>query len=187
MSDVTRVLSAIGQGDSHATEQLLPLVYEELRRLAAHRLCQESPGQTLQATALVHEAYVRLVDTTNEQHWDNRGHFYFKTFRFRDTASMLVDLRPMLLNSSVEAEQSEFEKVFASITIIDKTLGDFFPNSLYSMLRDPLQARHCKATQSSGGENLARDASRKSTLLNVNSAPARARFGGMWTAPCRRS
>ncbi len=76
MNDVTRILSAIDQGDPCAAEQLLPLVYEELRRLAAQRLAQEKPGQTLQATALVHEAYVRLVGTENGQEWDSRGHFF---------------------------------------------------------------------------------------------------------------
>jgi RNA polymerase sigma factor (TIGR02999 family) len=76
MSEVTRILSAIDQGDPHAAEQLLPLVYDELRKLAAHRLGQEAPGQTLQATALVHEAYLRLVDTEKVQHWNSRGHFF---------------------------------------------------------------------------------------------------------------
>ena len=81
MTDVTRILSAIEQGDPQAAEQLLPLVYEELRQLAAHKLAQDRPGQTLQATALVHEAYIRLVasgDTSapRELHWNNRGHFF---------------------------------------------------------------------------------------------------------------
>ncbi len=76
MADVTQILSQIEQGDPSATEQLLPLVYEELRKLAAARLSQESPDQTLQATALVHEAYLRLVDTEKAQHWDSRGHFF---------------------------------------------------------------------------------------------------------------
>ena len=76
MSDVTRILSAIEQGDSHAAEQLLPLVYDELRKLAASKLAQEQPGQTLQATALVHEAYIRLVDVDKVQHWNSRGHFF---------------------------------------------------------------------------------------------------------------
>jgi RNA polymerase sigma factor (sigma-70 family) len=92
MNDVTRVLSAIEQGDPHAAEQLLPLVYEELRKLAAARLAQEKPGQTLQATALVHEAYLRLVEGERRgvsptcadeapcadeiQHWNSRGHFF---------------------------------------------------------------------------------------------------------------
>jgi RNA polymerase sigma factor (TIGR02999 family) len=73
MSEVTRILSAIEKGDAHAAEELLPLVYDELRQLAAQRLAHEKPGQTLQATALVHEAYLRLV---GEQHFDSRGHFF---------------------------------------------------------------------------------------------------------------
>jgi RNA polymerase sigma factor (TIGR02999 family) len=76
MSDLTRILSAIEQGDPHAPQQLLPLVYDELRKLAAQKLAQEKPGQTLQATALVHEAYVRLVDTEQAQQWNSRGHFF---------------------------------------------------------------------------------------------------------------
>ena len=76
MNDVTRILSAIEQGDPHAAEQLLPLVYDELRQLAAQKLAQEKPGHTLQATALVHEAYLRLVDVKEAQHWNSRGHFF---------------------------------------------------------------------------------------------------------------
>src|SRR6476619_4284103 len=76
MSDVTRILSQIEEGDPSAAEQLLPLVYEELRKLAAARLSQEQPGQTLQATALVHEAYLRLIDVPQAQHWNSRGHFF---------------------------------------------------------------------------------------------------------------
>jgi RNA polymerase sigma factor (TIGR02999 family) len=76
MSDVTRILTAIEQGDPQAAEQLLPLVYGELRILAAQRMTQEAPGQTLQATALVHEAYLRLVDVDKVQHWNSRGHFF---------------------------------------------------------------------------------------------------------------
>jgi RNA polymerase sigma factor (TIGR02999 family) len=81
MSEVTRILSAIEQGDPHAAAQLLPLIYDELRRLAAQKLAQEKPGQTLQATALVHEAYLRLVSSGDapapgEQRWDGRGHFF---------------------------------------------------------------------------------------------------------------
>jgi RNA polymerase sigma factor (TIGR02999 family) len=79
MTDVTRVLSALEKGDQHAAGQLLPLVYEELRKLAAQKLAHEKPGQTLQATALVHEAYLRLVasdDAFAGQHWDSRGHFF---------------------------------------------------------------------------------------------------------------
>ena len=76
MSDVTRILSQIEQGDPQAAEKLLPLVYDELRKLAAVKLAQEKPGQTLQATALVHEAYVRLTDGQQAQHWSSRGHFF---------------------------------------------------------------------------------------------------------------
>jgi RNA polymerase sigma factor (TIGR02999 family) len=76
MSEVTRILSAIEQGDPSAAEQLLPLVYDELRRLAAHRLAREQPDQTLQATALVHEAYLRLVDVEKAHSWSSRGHFF---------------------------------------------------------------------------------------------------------------
>jgi RNA polymerase sigma factor (TIGR02999 family) len=76
MSDVTHILSAIQRGDPRASEQLLPAVYEELRRLAAQKLAQERPGQTLQATALVHEAYLRLVGVESPQKWDGRGHFF---------------------------------------------------------------------------------------------------------------
>src|SRR5262245_27367057 len=76
MSDVTGILSAIEQGDPSAAEQLLPLVYDELRQLAAQKLAQEAPGQTLEATALVHEAYLRLVDVEQAQSWNSRGHFF---------------------------------------------------------------------------------------------------------------
>lgn len=76
MSEVTRILSAIEQGDPQAAEKLLPLVYAELRKLAARRLAREKPGQTLQATALVHEAYLRLVNVAKAQHWNSRGHFF---------------------------------------------------------------------------------------------------------------
>jgi RNA polymerase sigma factor (TIGR02999 family) len=76
MNEVTQILHAIAQGDDQAASQLLPLVYEELRKLAAHKLGQKTPGQTLQPTALVHEAYLRLVGDEHGAHWDNRGHFF---------------------------------------------------------------------------------------------------------------
>ena len=76
MNQVTRILSAIEEGDPHAAGLLLPLVYAELRRLAANKLAQEKPGQTLEATALVHEAYLRLVDREKDQYWNSRGHFF---------------------------------------------------------------------------------------------------------------
>src|SRR4051812_8506365 len=76
MNDVTRILTAVEQGDPHAAARLLPLIYDELRRLAAQRLSNEPAGQTLQPTALVHEAYLRLVDTEHTQRWNGRGHFF---------------------------------------------------------------------------------------------------------------
>ena len=76
MIDVTQILSQIEQGDPNAAEQLLPLVYDELRKLAVAKLAQEKPGQTLQATALVHDAYIRLVDVKKAQEWNSRGHFF---------------------------------------------------------------------------------------------------------------
>jgi RNA polymerase sigma factor (TIGR02999 family) len=76
MADLTQILAAIEQGDPHAAAQLLPLVYNDLRQLAAQKLAQEKPGQTLQATALVHEAYLRLVGSGGEPHWNSRGHFF---------------------------------------------------------------------------------------------------------------
>jgi RNA polymerase sigma factor (TIGR02999 family) len=76
MNDVTQILSQIERGDPSAAEQLLPVVYDELRKLAAAKLANEKPGQTLQATALVHDAYIRLVDVEKAQHWNSRGHFF---------------------------------------------------------------------------------------------------------------
>jgi RNA polymerase sigma factor (TIGR02999 family) len=89
MTDVTQILSAIEQGDPSAAEQLLPLVYDELRKLAAVKLAQEKAGQTLQPTALVHEAYLRLVDTEQAQQWNSRGHFF---------AAAAEAMRRLLLN-----------------------------------------------------------------------------------------
>lgn len=76
MNDVTRILNAIDRGDAGAADKLLPLVYDELRRLAARRLAHEQPGQTIQPTALVHEVYLRLVGAEEQQHWESRGHFF---------------------------------------------------------------------------------------------------------------
>jgi RNA polymerase sigma factor (TIGR02999 family) len=96
MSEVTRILGAIEQGDPHAAEQLLPLVYEELRRLAAQKLAGEKPGQTLQATALVHEAYLRLVGSSAQPHWDSRGHFF---------AAAAEAMRRILLNRARDKQR----------------------------------------------------------------------------------
>ena len=98
MSDVTRILSAIEQGDPIASERLLPLVYDELRKLAAVKLAQEKPGQTLQATALVHEAYLRLVDVAKVQRWDSRGHFF---------AAAAEAMRRILLNRARDKKRAK--------------------------------------------------------------------------------
>jgi RNA polymerase sigma factor (TIGR02999 family) len=96
MSDVTLILSRIEAGDLHASDQLLPLVYEELRELAAAKMAQESPGQTLQATALVHDAYLKLVDVEKAQHWDSRGHFF---------AAAAEAMRRILVNNALRKQR----------------------------------------------------------------------------------
>jgi RNA polymerase sigma factor (TIGR02999 family) len=96
MGPVTHILSAIEQGDPHAAEKLLPLVYDELRKLAAQRMSQEQSGQTLQATALVHEAYLRLVDVDHAQHWNSRGHFF---------AAAAESMRRILVESARRKQQ----------------------------------------------------------------------------------
>jgi len=111
MSDVTQILSAIEQGDQKASEQLLPLVYEELRKLAASKMAQENPGQTLQATALVHEAYIRLVDVDKAQHWNSRGHFFGAAAEAM--RRILVDRarHKETLRAGGDAERVDFDKV----------------------------------------------------------------------------
>src|SRR5438552_11237597 len=98
MADVTQILNAIEQGDPCAAEELLPLVYDELRKLAAQKLAQEKPGQTLQATALVHEAYLRLVGARKEQRWDSRGHFF---------AAAAEAMRRILLNRARDKKRAK--------------------------------------------------------------------------------
>ena len=95
MSEVTQILCAIEQGSPQAAEHLLPLVYDELRKLAAAKLAQETPGQTLQATALVHEAYLRLVNVDKAQNWDSRGHFF---------AAAAEAMRRILINRAAQQE-----------------------------------------------------------------------------------
>ena len=95
MSDVTRIFSEIEAGDPTAAEQLLPLVYQELRKLAAAKLRLEKPGQTLQATALVHEAYLRLVDVDKAQGWDSRGHFFAATAEAAPVLTPVIQVQSM--------------------------------------------------------------------------------------------
>lgn len=104
MNDVTRILSVIEQGDVAAANQLLPLVYQELRKLAAAKLAHEKPGLTLQPTVLVHEAYVRLVDTENPQQWSGRGHFF---------AAAAEAMRRILIEN---ARRKQSQKRFARYT-----------------------------------------------------------------------
>jgi hypothetical protein len=104
LNEVTRILSALEQGDPQAAEQLLPLVYEELHNLAAHKLAKEKPGQTLQATALVHEAYLRLVDGQQTPQWDSRAHSSAPDFR-RVNDALKAAVPPGEVRDEGDAEQ----------------------------------------------------------------------------------
>ena len=135
MTDVTQILNAIQQGDPSASDQLLPLVYEELRVLARQRLANEKPGQTLQATALVHEAYIRLVGKNNDQSWDNRGHFFgaaaeamrrllidnakTKNRLKRGGGAIRIDLD--LIDSAIEAPSDELIALDESLTRLSES------------------------------------------------------------------
>jgi RNA polymerase sigma factor (TIGR02999 family) len=125
MVDVTQILSRIEDGDPSAAEQLLPLVYEELRKLAAAKLLHECPNQTLQATALVHEAYLRLVDTKKTQHWDSRGHFFAAAAEAM--RRILVDRarRKQRPKHGGDRKRIDFDSVFPAI--------DAAPDSLLAM------------------------------------------------------
>jgi RNA polymerase sigma factor (TIGR02999 family) len=116
MGDVTRILAAVEQGDSSAAEQLLPLVYDELRKLATQRMAQENPGQTLQATALVHEAYLRLVNVDEAQHWNSRGHFF---------AAAAEAMRRLLVE---QARRKKRIRRGGALNRIDLDSGLFIPN-----------------------------------------------------------
>jgi RNA polymerase sigma factor (TIGR02999 family) len=130
MADVTQILSQIEQGNPKAAEELLPLIYDELRKLAAAKLANEKPGQTLQATALVHDAYIRLVDVDKAQHWDSRGHFFAAAAEAM--RRILVDSalrkrrlkrggdhRRVELDSQLSSPESKAEDVLA----VDEALG----------------------------------------------------------------
>jgi RNA polymerase sigma factor (TIGR02999 family) len=114
MNEITRILSQAADGDPAAAEQLLPLVYEELRKLAAQRMAQERPGQTLQATALVHEAYLRLVDTDNQQRWDSRGHFF---------AAAARAMRRILIESARRKKSLKLGGEWRRIEALDELCG----------------------------------------------------------------
>ena len=115
MSDVTQILSQIEAGDPSAAEQLLPLVYDELRKLAAARLAQEKPGQTLQATALVHDAFIRLVDVEKVQHWNSRGHFF---------GAAAEAMRRILVELRLQVGQVGMPSIMAGIGTMRKSPAD---------------------------------------------------------------
>jgi RNA polymerase sigma factor (TIGR02999 family) len=141
MSEVTRILSAIEEGDPHASEKLLPLVYEELRKLAAQKMAHEAPGQTLGSTALVHEAYLRLVDHDQAPHWNSRGHFFAAAAeamrrilieRARSKARVKrggdwhrVDLETLEVDGGISSDQLvALDEALSKLTRLDPLAGD---------------------------------------------------------------
>lgn len=141
MKDVTQILSRIGTGDPTAAAQLLPLVYDELRRLASHRLAQEKRGQTLQATALVHEAYLRLVDGDRVAHWDGRNHFF---------AAAAEAMRRILIETARRKQREKHGGGLRRVELLEQDLAiDDAPDELLALdaalakleLEDPTSAR----------------------------------------------
>jgi RNA polymerase sigma factor (TIGR02999 family) len=146
MSDVTRVLSQIEKGDAAAACQLLPLVYDELRKLATSRLANEKPGQTLQATALVHEAYIRLVGDDNRQQWDSRGHFFAAAAEAMRRILVENARRKNRLKHGGELERVEIERAEIVLAHLPTRLGAeelvALDEALQKLsLEDPLKAR----------------------------------------------
>jgi RNA polymerase sigma factor (TIGR02999 family) len=129
LSDVTRILKSIEDGDPKASEELLPLVYDELRKLAAARMAQEKPGQTLQATALVHDAYIRLVDVEKAQQWNSRGHFF---------AAAAEAMRRILVESARRKSSRKFGGEFNRVEVDDLEIPDSVDDLL--SLHDALTA-----------------------------------------------
>jgi RNA polymerase sigma factor (TIGR02999 family) len=144
MNDVTRILSAVEQGDPHAAEQLLPLVYDELRLLAAQKLAQEKPGQTLQATALVHEAYLRLVEGEQAQHWNCRGHFFAAAAEAM--RRILIDQARQKLSQRRGGDRHRQELESVSIAIPEPSLDVLAVNEALERFAevDPLKANLVK-------------------------------------------
>ena len=130
MSDVTRILSDLRHGDDNASEKLLPLVYNELRKLAAARLANEKPGQTLQATALVHDAYIRLVDVKEAQHWNSRGHFF---------AAAAEAMRRILLNRARDKNRQKRGGHMRKIDLENLEIGVETPDEELLALDEALQ------------------------------------------------
>jgi RNA polymerase sigma factor (TIGR02999 family) len=130
MTEVTRILDQIRQGDPHAAEQLLPLVYNELRQLAAQRMVREKPGQTLQATALVHEAYLRLVGSGQDRSWDSRGHFF---------AAAAEAMRRILINRARDKGARKRGRGWQRIDLDHLDLTDDASNELLLALEEAMQ------------------------------------------------
>jgi RNA polymerase sigma factor (TIGR02999 family) len=131
MSEVTQVLNAIRQGDQRASAELLPLVYEELRKLAAQKLAQEKPGQTLQATALVHEAYIRLVDNDDDPSWNSRGHFF---------AAAAEAMRRILVESARRKQSAKRGGDRSRLDLDDAGLITNLPPDEFLLLNDAIEA-----------------------------------------------
>jgi RNA polymerase sigma factor (TIGR02999 family) len=129
MNDVTRILSAIEQGDPTAAEELLPLVYEELRKLAAQRLAQEKPGQTLQATALVHEAYLRLIGPDKPPDWDSRAHFF---------AAAAEAMRRILVESARRKQRLRYGVRLERLDLLDMDVAAASSDDQFLLLDDAL-------------------------------------------------
>ena len=144
MGDVTRILSAIEQGDPSAAEKLLPLVYEELRKLAAQKMREEKPGQTLQATALVHEAYIRLVDVDQVQHWDGRGHFFAAAAEAMRRILVENARRKGRLKRGVEMRREDLEDVGVESELPHDELLDLDAALAKLEQEDPVKAKLIK-------------------------------------------
>ena len=130
MTDVTQILSLIEQGDPSAAEHLLPLVYEELRKLAAAKLANEKPGQTLQATALVHDAYIRLVDVEKAQHWSSRGHFF---------AAAAEAMRRILVESARKRQRAKHGGLHTRVELPDAIASGSTSDELTLAIHDALE------------------------------------------------
>jgi RNA polymerase sigma factor (TIGR02999 family) len=140
MTDVTRILSAIDQGDAQAAEQLLPLVYDELRKLAAMKLAQEKPGQTLQATALVHEAYLRIVDVEKARHWDSRGHFF---------AAAAIAMRRLLVEQARHKQRLKRGGERQRVPLEEIDLGYGFPSDELLALNEAISKLELESPEKS--------------------------------------
>jgi RNA polymerase sigma factor (TIGR02999 family) len=141
MTDVTQVLRAIEQGDPQAANQLLPLVYEELRRLAKRKLAQEKPGQTLQSTALVHEAYLRLVGSAGDQQWEGRGHFFAAAAEAMRRILVESARRKRRLKHGGGRQRVDLDQVEAASSLPDVDLLALDEGLTRLTAEDPLKAR----------------------------------------------